>query len=105
MNCLHLCMRSQVMLHLFLISVRANILTDLMRLMGSFLMASSVPELFKQQINDRSLYEPTAHFLELFNFKAPRREAGGFLMSPSCLESQGCKFDPTFLYLLSCSSA
>ena len=35
-----------------------------------------------------------------------RREAGGFLMSPPCLESQGCQFDPTFLlYLLSCSSA
>ena len=27
------------------------------------------------------------------------------LMSPPCLESQGCQFDPTFLYLLSCSSA
>ena len=31
----------------------------------------------------------------------PRREAGGFLMSPSCLESHGCQFDPTFLYLSS----
>ena len=28
---------------------------------------------------------------------------GGFLMSPPCMESQGCQFDPTFLYLLSCS--
>ena len=34
-----------------------------------------------------------------------RREAGGFLMSPPCLESQGFQFDSTFLYLLSCSSA
>ena len=33
-----------------------------------------------------------------------RREAGGFLMSPPCLESQGCQFDPKFLYLLSCSA-
>ena len=32
-------------------------------------------------------------------------EAGGFLMSPPCLDSQGCQFDPSFLYLLSCSSA
>ena len=32
-----------------------------------------------------------------------RREAGGFLMSPPCLEveSQGCQFDPTFLYYIS----
>ena len=30
----------------------------------------------------------------------PRREAGVFLMSPPCLESQGCQFDPTFIYLL-----
>ena len=34
-----------------------------------------------------------------------RREAGGSLMSPPCLESQGFQFDPAFLYLLSCSSA
>ena len=39
------------------------------------------------------------------NTPRPPREAGGFLMSPPCLESQGCQFDPTFLYLLSCSSA
>ena len=26
-------------------------------------------------------------------------------MSPPCLESQGCQFDPTVLYLLFCSSA
>ena len=32
-------------------------------------------------------------------------EARGFLMSPPCLESQGCQFDPTVLYILSCSSA
>ena len=30
----------------------------------------------------------------------PRREAGGFLMYPPCLESQGYQFDPTFMYLL-----
>ena len=36
---------------------------------------------------------------------SPWREAEGFLMSPPCLESQGCQFEPTFLYLLSCSSA
>ena len=29
----------------------------------------------------------------------------GFLMSPPCLESQGCQFHPTLIYLLSCSSA
>ena len=37
----------------------------------------------------------------------------GFMMSPPpptlpttrCVESQGCQFDPTFLYLLFCSSA
>ena len=36
-----------------------------------------------------------------------RQEAGEFLMCPppTCLESQRCQFDPTFLYLLSCSSA
>ena len=32
----------------------------------------------------------------------PRREAGGFMMSPPCLDSQGCQFDPTFvLYIIS----
>ena len=31
----------------------------------------------------------------------PRREARGFLLSPPCLESQGCQFDPTFLYVSS----
>ena len=35
----------------------------------------------------------------------PEGEAGGFLMSTPCLESQGCQFDPTFLYHLSCFSA
>ena len=35
----------------------------------------------------------------------PPKGGRGFLMSPPCLESQGCPFDPTFLYLLSCSSA
>ena len=29
----------------------------------------------------------------------------GFLMFPACLESQGFQFDPTFPYLLFCSSA
>ena len=38
-------------------------------------------------------------------FRLTRREAGGFMMSPPCLEFQGCQFDPTFLFLLSCSSA
>ena len=38
-------------------------------------------------------------------FEASTRECHHFLMSPTCLESQGCQFDPTFLYLLSCSSA
>ena len=36
--------------------------------------------------------------------QGPQREGGGFLMSPTCLESQGCQLDPTFLYRLSCSS-
>ena len=37
----------------------------------------------------------------------PLKGGRGFLMSPSlpCLESQGPQFDPTLLYLLSCSSA
>ena len=35
----------------------------------------------------------------------PRREAGGFLMSPPYLESQGCQFDPTFLDILFYSMA
>ena len=35
----------------------------------------------------------------------PVGRQGGFLMSPPCLESLGCQLDPTFLYLLSCSSA
>ena len=29
--------------------------------------------------------------------KQDRKQAGGFLMSPPCLESQGCQFDPIFL--------
>ena len=28
----------------------------------------------------------------------------GYLMSPPCLESQGCQFDLTFPYLISCSA-
>ena len=32
-------------------------------------------------------------------------KVGRELMSPPCLESQGCQFGPTFLYLLSCPSA
>ena len=33
--------------------------------------------------------------------QVPRREAGGFwCLPPVCRESQGCQFDPTFLYLL-----
>ena len=31
----------------------------------------------------------------------PEGSPRGFLMSPPCLEYQGCQFDPTFLYLLS----
>ena len=31
----------------------------------------------------------------------PWREDGRFLMSPPCLESQGCQFDPIFLYISS----
>ena len=38
----------------------------------------------------------------LFHKFAEERPA--FLMSPPCLESQGCLFDPTFLHPLSCSS-
>ena len=32
----------------------------------------------------------------------PEGKPGDFCSLPPCLESQGCKFDPTFLYLLSC---
>ena len=36
----------------------------------------------------------------------PKEGPGSFLMfPPRCLESRGCQFDPTFLYLSSCSSA
>ena len=45
------------------------------------------------------------HFFRVSSEFDPQREAVGFLMSPPCLESQGCQFDPTFLYPLSCSSA
>ena len=34
-----------------------------------------------------------------------RRREAGYSDVPPCLESQGCQFDPTFLSLLSCSSA
>ena len=36
---------------------------------------------------------------QLYCLTSPRREAGGFLMSPRSLESQGDQFDPTFLYI------
>ena len=35
----------------------------------------------------------------------PPKGVREFLMSPPCLESQVCQFDPTFLYLLFCFSA
>ena len=40
---------------------------------------------------------------QAYMFLPPKGDRG-FLMSPSCLESQGCQFDPTFLYFLFCSS-
>ena len=42
-------------------------------------------------------------FFALLN--TPLKGGRGFLMFPPCLESQGCQFDPTFLYLFFCSSA
>ena len=39
--------------------------------------------------------------LWLLSTVTPWRETGRFLMSPLCLESQGCQFDPTFLLYIS----
>ena len=58
------------------------------------------------------VYSPTGRLPRLLlfvvvlgTFACPLKGGQGFLMSPPCLEFQCCQFDPTFLYLLLCSSA
>ena len=53
---------------------------------------------------NRVLNEQWGWLMNCWLFLPPRREAGN-LWWPPCLESQGFQFDPTFLYLLFCSSA
>ena len=59
---------------------------------------SKAIDLCKSGCSYRSLLS-VSHIGFISYWFIPRREARGFLMYPECLESQGCQFDPTSLYL------